>query len=187
AARDAPALFAPPSALALYIGPLLRWAVLYPVSAKRWLDLERFPALKALTEEFGRRTGIAVEFETVVFRNRLDQDAKIALYRIAQEALTNVERHANAAHLAIKVWGHAGGASLRIADDGAGMDSARRRDPLSPGLGLRNMQERIEGVDGTLSIHSSREGTVIEAQVPLSRMLPPEDDSSLRTADRAVA
>lgn len=55
AAQDAPALFAPPSALALYIGPLLRWAALYPVSAKRWLDLERFPALKALTHALEAR------------------------------------------------------------------------------------------------------------------------------------
>jgi len=62
-------------------------------------DLGVGPAIKALAEDFGTRTGITVEFETVVFRNRLDDEAKIAMYRVAQEALTNVERHARASHV----------------------------------------------------------------------------------------
>ena len=53
-------------------------------------DLGLGPALKTLTEEFSKRTGMTPEFSTVVFRNRLDADAKIALYRVAQEALTNI-------------------------------------------------------------------------------------------------
>ena len=59
-------------------------------------DLGLGPAIKTLAEDFQARTGITCEFATVVFRNRLDHDAKIALYRIAQEALTNIERHAGA-------------------------------------------------------------------------------------------
>ena len=137
-------------------------------------DLGLGPALKALTEDFGKRTGIEIEFDTVVFRNRLDDDAKIALYRVAQEALTNVERHSGASKLSIDVRGHARGATMRIADNGRGLDQSQADRTPSSGLGLRNMQERMEQLDGNLRILSSKTGTVIEATVPLSHMLPPE-------------
>ncbi|MEL7212214.1 MAG: cache domain-containing protein [Pseudomonadota bacterium] len=137
-------------------------------------DLGLGPALKALIEDFSERTGIETSFETVVFRNRLDQDAKIALYRIAQEALTNIERHAEARRVTLDLRGHKDGATLRISDDGRGLEDASAARQERSGLGLRNMQERIEQLDGTLRILSSKTGTVIEAQVPLSHLLPPE-------------
>lgn len=149
-------------------------------------DLGLGPALKALTEDFSDRTGIETTFDTVVFRNRLDQDAKIALYRVAQEALTNIERHADATSVTLDLRGHKNGATLRVTDNGHGLEGARGaqngKDEVAAGhqkrggggLGLRNMQERIEQLDGTLRILSSRTGTVIEAQVPLTHMLPPE-------------
>lgn len=130
-------------------------------------DLGLGPALQTLSEEFGRRTGIEVAFETAPFRNRLDNEAKIALYRIAQEALTNIERHAGATRVQIMVRGIKTGAVLRIQDNGRGMADAGQ------GLGLRNMAERVERLDGTLRILSTAGGTVIEAQVPLTHMLPP--------------
>lgn len=136
-------------------------------------DLGLGPAIKSLSEDFRARTGIDTEFETVVFRNRLDQDAKIALYRIAQEALTNVERHAEARHVKIDLRGHRNGATLRITDDGRGFGPAKSRDRA--GIGLRNMQERIDQLGGSLHISSSTEGTSIEARVPLTHILPPED------------
>ncbi len=155
-------------------------------------DLGLGPALKALVKDFGERTGIATEFETVVFRNRLSSDAKIALYRIAQEALTNIERHAGATRVTVEVRGHKKGATMRISDNGGGLDLAK--DLHSTGLGLRNMQERIEQLDGTLHILSSRsgkpvDGMVIEVHVPLSHLLPPESatDSPKDTPAKANA
>jgi two-component system NarL family sensor kinase len=133
-------------------------------------DLGLGPALKALIDEFSTRTGIETELETVVFRNRLDGDAKIALYRVAQEALTNIERHSGASHVSVRVFGHKKGATLRISDNGSGLGDQRG----GPGLGLRNMQERVEQLDGTFRLLSSSSGTEIEAQVPLTHMLPPE-------------
>ncbi|WP_299842854.1 cache domain-containing protein [uncultured Roseovarius sp.] len=144
-------------------------------------DLGLGPALKALTEDFGKRTGIETEFDTVVFRNRLDDDAKIALYRVAQEALTNVERHSGATRLSIDLRGHARGATLRIADNGGGLDQSKTNNTPSSGLGLRNMQERIEQLEGNLRILSSKTGTVIEATVPLSHLLPPEQATTPET------
>lgn len=140
-------------------------------------DLGLGPALKALTDEFSERTGISSELETVVFRNRLDEDAKIALFRVAQEALTNIERHSGATHVAIRIAGHKRGATLRIQDNGHGFQPEK----ASGGLGLRNMQERIEQLDGTLRILSSASGTVIEAEVPLTHLLRP-DTASRKTA-----
>ena len=109
----------------------------------------------------------------MVFRNRLDEDAKIALFRVAQEALTNIERHSGATHVAIRIAGHKRGATLRIQDNGHGFQI----DKTTGGLGLRNMQERIEQLDGTLRILSSTSGTVIEAEVPLSHLLRPDSVS----------
>lgn len=138
-------------------------------------DLGLGPAIKVLTEEFAARTGISANFETVVFRNRLDLEAKNALYRIAQEALTNIERHSGATHVTLKVRGDENGALLRINDNGRGITAARAEGGTGGGLGLRNMQERIEQLNGTLRVLSSRNGTLIEARVPLAHMLSPEE------------
>ncbi|GIT92370.1 histidine kinase [Jannaschia pagri] len=143
-------------------------------------DLGLGPALKSLCEAFEARTGLPVTFRTVVFRNRLDIEAKTALYRIAQEALTNIERHAGASRVSVQVFGHRRGATLRVEDDGCGLD------PSSQGLGLRNMAERVEQLDGTLRLlpHPSGRGTVVEAEVPLSHLLAPQTgDAALSAAE----
>lgn len=133
-------------------------------------DLGLGPALKALCEQFQLRTGVPVSFQTVVFRNRLDIEAKNALYRIAQEALTNIERHAEARAVSVRVFGHRSGATLRIEDDGKGLVPGGIG---RGGLGLRNMQERVDQLDGTFRVISEGHGTVIEAEVPLSHLLSP--------------
>ena len=139
-------------------------------------DLGLGPALKSLIDEFARRTGIETEFKTVVFRNLLDKDAKIALYRIAQEALTNVERHAEASHVLIEVFGHRNGATMRVQDNGTGLVGRTSHEGYG-GLGLRNMQERIDQLKGTLRVLSSDDGTTIEASVPLTHMLSPKNST----------
>ncbi len=145
-------------------------------------DLGLGPAIKSLTEEFSSRTGVTVDFRTVVFRNRLDEEAKIALYRIAQEALTNIERHAAASHIEVDLRGHKAGVTLRITDNGRGMNA--NANFSVNGLGLRNMQERIEQLDGTLKIYSTRKSsshggeTSIEAILPLSHLLPPNEKAN---------
>ncbi|WP_344848637.1 cache domain-containing protein [Celeribacter arenosi] len=136
-------------------------------------DLGLGPALKTLTEDFQRRTGIVTDFETVVFRNRLDEEAKTALYRIAQEALTNIERHAKATEVSVRLAGHRKGATLKICDNGCGI-----RDGDARGLGLRNMAERMEHLGGTFTIQRLTPGTAIDASVPLRHILPPASNQS---------
>lgn len=137
-------------------------------------DLGLGAALQSLSSEFSNRTGIKTSLETVVFHNRLDDEAKTALYRIAQEALTNIERHAGATEVKIKLFGHKSGGTLEIADNGTGLDEMETIQTQG-GLGLRNMQERIEQLNGKLRVRSSSgNGTVIKATVPLSHILSPE-------------
>lgn len=147
-------------------------------------DLGLGPAIKSLTDDFRERTQIETTFETVVFRNRMDQDAKTALYRVAQEALTNIERHADATSVSVKLQAHRKGATLRIADNGRGLPRSHR----GAGIGLRNMQERMDRLDGTLRLQSAKGsdgGTVVEAQIPLSHMLPPESEVGIQTENAA--
>jgi two-component system NarL family sensor kinase len=144
-------------------------------------DLGLGPALRMLADEFGERTQIEMTFNTVVFRNRLDNDAKIALYRIAQEALTNIERHANATAVQIDLRGHKRGATLRITDNGHGFSSTAR----TAGLGLRNMQERMDQLGGQFYMRTTPgKGVQIEAVAPLTHMLSPDpaSDKSKTTA-----
>ena len=143
-------------------------------------DLGLGPALKTLTDDFTARTGMTSEFSTVVFRNRLDADAKIALYRIAQEALTNIERHAEASHVKLSLRGDRRGAILTISDYGQGLVEGRKQADTSPrgGIGLRNMQERMEQLNGTFTVTSGSKGTTVQARAPLSHMLPPDPYTS---------
>lgn len=159
-------------------------------------DLGLGPALKALTHDFEARTGVETTFNTVVFRNRLDQDSKIALYRIAQEALTNIERHSGATHVTVDLRGHRRGATLRVTDNGCGIPRETRETRGNQrGIGLRNMQERVEQLEGTLRITSSRgneaegqtTGTTVEATVPLTHLLPPDPKSGTDAKSGAVS
>lgn len=147
-------------------------------------DLGLGPALKALTDDFVARTGMKCEFSTVVFRNRLGADAKIALYRVAQEALTNIERHAEASEIHVSMRGDRRGAVLTVSDNGQGLSAGRKRAQATPrvGMGLRNMQERMDQLKGALTITSTKSGTAIVARVPLSHILPPDPDARPKTA-----
>lgn len=132
-------------------------------------DLGLSAALESLAREFSERTGIEVELKKVAFRNLLPPDAKTTLFRVAQEALTNVERHSGARRVHLHLTSTEGAIALLIADDGRGFDPGRqakgRRGP--DGLGLRNMQERMAFHDGVLRIESAPgAGTRIEARLP---------------------
>lgn len=128
-------------------------------------DLGLSAALEALTDNFAERTGMVVELQSVAFKNLLLPEAKTALYRVAQEALTNIERHANATRVRIAVSSGGNGAQLLIEDNGRGFADAER---TQGGLGLRNMQERMEHFGGSLEVRTTRAGTTLKARLPKS-------------------
>lgn len=124
-----------------------------------------WPALETLLQDFQRRSGLACRYVCLpeLERCRLGRDAEIALYRIVQEVLTNVSRHANARSVQIEVTAEGCDLVLRIVDDGQGM-----RVPLQPtSFGLLGMRERTLALGGKLDIVSKPgEGTAVVLYLP---------------------
>jgi signal transduction histidine kinase len=128
-------------------------------------DFGLVPALERLTELFAGQTEIAVHFETGLGVERLPADVETALYRIVQESLTNVVKHAHARSVSIVLARKPGAVALVIEDDGRGFDPA---GPRQGGFGLEGMRERVGLLEGKLHIESNESsGTTIVAEVPL--------------------
>ncbi|EYR81038.1 signal transduction histidine kinase [Shinella sp. DD12] len=133
-------------------------------------DLGLTAALTALSNHFSERTGIHTVLEADAGKDRLKPEASTALYRVAQEALNNIERHSGAGKVQIKLWSARGRMRMTVADDGNGFEEAAGgiRDGHQGGLGLRNMQERMAHFGGILMVRSTSDGTVLTAMMPLS-------------------
>jgi signal transduction histidine kinase len=129
-------------------------------------------ALRRYTEEWSLNAGVPVELHIGgnLEANRLAQELETTLYRIAQEALTNVTRHAVAKRVSVLLERRPTFVSLIIEDDGRGFEAqAVLEAPAGPGkLGLLGMQERVELAGGTLTIESApATGTTVFARLPL--------------------
>lgn len=128
-------------------------------------DFGLIPALERLTESFAEQTGIAVDFESALGDERLPDEIGTALYRIVQESLTNVVKHARATRVSVLVTRREGVVAAVIEDDGTGFDPGQTRDV---GIGLLGMRERVALVDGRLEVESRHgAGTTILVEVPL--------------------
>jgi two-component system, NarL family, sensor histidine kinase UhpB len=128
------------------------------------------PALEAQLKRFSTRTGIEVRLRTDGDPNELPEVIQTAIYRVTQEALTNVARHAGATAVEVDLRGDEGQAELRVRDDGAGFDpgAIRRAGTVEPGagLGLSGMAERARLVGGELDLRSSPgSGTTVTLRV----------------------
>ena len=124
------------------------------------------PALKRLGRTVSEGGSLDVQVETRLGPARLPSEVETAVYRIVQEALTNVVKHAAAERVSIVVTRVPGRVSVVIEDDGAGFDpSATRGD----GLGLLGMRERVDLLDGSLTIDSEPgSGTTLAIELPLA-------------------
>ncbi len=133
-------------------------------------DLGLPAALKSLSSNFSERTGIPVELKASVPKAPLQAQASTALYRVAQEALSNIERHAGATRVDIAVTGVRGRVRMVIADNGRGFggESGAAHGTGRGGLGLRNMQERMAHFGGLLLVKTGPGGTVLTAMLPKS-------------------
>ena len=147
----------------------LAWELRPPVLDDLGLDL----ALQRYAGEWSLNTGIPVDLHTGgdLETHRLAHEFETALYRIAQEALTNVARHAQAKRVSLLLERRPGYVSLIVEDDGRGFDAQEVMDrPASPGkLGLLGMQERARLAGGSLTIESApAAGTTVFARLPLA-------------------
>jgi signal transduction histidine kinase len=128
-------------------------------------DFGLVPALERLADTFGQASGIAVDLETPIAEERLPAEVETALYRIVQEALTNVAKHAGATRVSILVTRKDGAVTAVIEDDGRGFEAGGTD---GAGLGLVGMKERLGLLNGRFQIESTEgSGTTIVAEVPV--------------------
>jgi signal transduction histidine kinase len=134
-------------------------------------DLGLVPAISNLVRRFSERNLIDVQLNGVDESfDRLPTDVETAMYRIVQEALMNIEKHANASNVSININRTDSNITIRIEDNGDGfsMQNALRKSESTRSMGLRNMRERIELLQGTFFIHSDiGKGTFLEVKAPL--------------------
>jgi len=131
------------------------------------LDMLGLPAaLEQLGREFGDAGNIRVSVEVDGEVDDLPEELKTVLFRVAQEAVTNIGKHAFAREVRMSLHADVHGLRLSVADDGRGFDvDAVQLDP-NRGIGLRNMRERVEAIGGELFLLSSgSQGTLVEAIV----------------------
>lgn len=133
-------------------------------------DLGLRESLGDLAERFGKQLGIPVEYQPRVGRDRLPAEIELVLYRVAQEAMTNVGKHAGATVASINLTRRGEIVTLTVTDNGGGFDPAiaSKQDDRGLGLGLFGMEERVVLVGGTLQIISRQNvGTAVIATIPL--------------------
>ena len=131
-------------------------------------DLGLIPTLQSLLKQFTRETGVRASMTAFAGVEELSRDRRTTLYRVAQEALTNVSRHASASQVQVDIRKRSNAIDMQIKDDGQSFDVERAlRAGKKTSLGLIGMKERVEMVGGSFSIESSPgNGTTIKARIP---------------------
>jgi signal transduction histidine kinase len=126
-------------------------------------DFGLVPALDRLTSAFAEQTGIAADLESRLPETRLPSEIETVLYRVVQEALTNVVKHAQAEHVSVLLHVKGGRVAVVIEDDGRGFAEGDE----TTGIGLLGMRERVALVNGSVTVESSPgAGTTIVVEVP---------------------
>jgi signal transduction histidine kinase len=127
-------------------------------------DFGLVAALERLTDSFAEQSEIRVDFHSALGETRLPSDAETALYRVVQEALTNIVKHADAHSVSVSVARRESTVAAVIEDDGDGFDP---RTSPGGGIGLLGMRERLALLDGRLTVESRPgAGTTVVAEVP---------------------
>lgn len=136
------------------------------------LDREGFvDATHRYVAGFGSRTGLNFTFDAVGDLDRLSNEVQHVTFRIVQESLSNVYKHAAARNIKVHLRESDGELELGVADDGCGMPSATNPDSHEPpmGVGIPGMQTRVSQLGGTMTITSTADGTVLNATFPKAR------------------
>jgi PAS domain S-box-containing protein len=128
-------------------------------------------AIRYYAGGFAERTGIEVELQISPGLGRMKPDVEMALFRVVQESLTNIQRHSGSAQSKIWIERDPGKIRLEISDKGSGISgNLRRRNgklPSGLGVGIPSMHERVKLIGGQLDIESSGNGTTVRVTIPL--------------------
>lgn len=131
-------------------------------------DLGLMTALEWHINRFQKQTGIAVVFRHTPMVERLAPGLETALYRIVQEALTNVARHAQVKEVTVRLWANAGRAGVQVAESGAGFDVGAVLEGHASS-GIRGMKERAELLGGEFTLESNPgQGTCLTVELPMA-------------------
>jgi len=133
-------------------------------------DLGLIPALHSFLKHFTTQTGVRTRLTAFAGVEQLDTAQRTVLYRVAQEALTNVSRHAQASQVQVNIQKLDGTVCMRVKDNGKGFHIAQlSHGKKSKRLGLLGMSERVEMVSGKFKVESAPgKGTTIQARIPLA-------------------
>ena len=128
-------------------------------------------AIRWFAEGFATRTNIAVEVDIAADLPRMSRETEMAIFRLIQEALTNVHRHSGSPSATVRLIEDAENVVVEVEDRGKGMpaDISNSAQAGNVGVGLQGMRERIRQVGGRFEIKSGEGGTNIIAVLPLSR------------------
>ncbi len=162
-------------------------------------DIGLAEAIRSLASDFGNQRSINVKIDTKKVGTRISKKAQTALYRVAQEGLTNIAKHSNAKNVSVHLLNNKDTVQLTIIDDGtlqhktlgsSGSDLPIEITSFGAGMGLRNMRERMDAFDGTLEIETAPAGGLkVKAVLPILKdWTEPENDnekSTGRTTDAA--
>ena len=133
-------------------------------------DLGLKAALQRLLDDFSSRAGVKTLFVHQPFDHTLDKTAATAVYRVVQECLSNIARHAQATRVEVEVTVEDEGLVVMVRDDGRGFDQGALHRTAG-GLGLLNMRERLLAVQGACEVESMPgKGTTVSVYVPLARI-----------------
>lgn len=145
-------------------------------------DLGLVPAIRFIVQGMKQRHAWSIDLQSSV-DGRLDPAVETAVYRFVQEALTNIGRHAGAAHVTIRVRRRGAGLRCSIRDDGVGFDGKACHEQ---GLGLSGIRDRLDIVGGTLRITSSPgRGTELLGIIPLESPYAPPPVDRRRSSHRS--
>jgi signal transduction histidine kinase len=123
-------------------------------------------SLRTLCAEAGKRFGAAIDCQVAESADALPPAVAEVLWRVAQEGLTNIEKHAHARHVEVNLTVHPKEVVLCVGDDGAGLP--REAENKSGHYGLRGLRERVEGLGGAFTVEmAGTNGTFIEARIPV--------------------
>jgi PAS domain S-box-containing protein len=128
-------------------------------------ELGLAPAIRSFVRGFAERSGIATEFETDKELGRLPREFELALFRVLQECLTNVQRHSGSRTARVRLRADSRRTLLEVSDDGRGFRSDVKAESLL-GIGILGMRERLRPLGGKLEIESGPLGTIVRAILP---------------------
>ena len=158
-------------------------------------DIGLAEAISSLSREFGDQLSIKMNIKTNKVGTRISKKAQTALYRVAQESLTNIAKHSNATNVSVQLSNNRHSVQLVIIDDGLfengsvlveGSGRKANLNKFGTGMGLRNMRERMDAFDGTLEVSAAATGGLkIIAILPIQREWtePTNDNETIKGSD----